>query len=105
MQVAIRAASLRVFMLASIYTHHSPDPTATTTFQPRTYPRPVRRQAPTESPLSKSLDLVARSGGYVYDVLRGLNERDIERSGGHRGAESLGVGAFELGGRGVCRLG
>jgi hypothetical protein len=30
------------------------------------------------------------------DVLGGLNERDVEHSGGHRGAEPLGGGAFLL---------
>jgi len=36
----------------------------------------IRLQTPTEGPLAKSLDLVARSHSHWHDVLRGLNERD-----------------------------
>ena len=64
--------------------------------RPRVDARPVRRQAPARGPLAKSLDLVARSDGHRDDVLGGLNERDIGRSGGHGGAEPLGGGAFLL---------
>jgi len=41
--------------------------------------RPIRRQAPTGSPLPQALDLVASSDSHGHDVLRGLNERDIEQ--------------------------
>jgi hypothetical protein len=59
--------------------HDSPHPTATHALRPRTHPRPVSRQTPARSPLPQVLDLVARGHSHGHDVLRGLNERDVEQ--------------------------
>ena len=59
--------------------HDSPHPTASPLLLPRIHSRMIRLQTPTEGPLAKSLDLVARSHSHWHDVLRGLNERDIEQ--------------------------
>jgi hypothetical protein len=51
-QVAIKDLLPSVFSRAdSICLHHPPHPAATAYFRPRIHPRPIRRQAPTGSPL------------------------------------------------------
>ena len=53
--------------------NHPPPPTAAD-LRPRVDARPIRRKAPTESPLAERLDLVARSDGHGHDGLRGLDD-------------------------------
>jgi len=71
--------------------HDSPH-APSTDFRPRVHARPIRRQAPTGSPLPQALDFVARSDGYRRDVLGGLNERHIEQAGQPTAVLDLGAG-------------
>ena len=48
--------------------HDPPNTTATATLRPRIHPRPIRRQAPTGSPLAQTLDLVACAHGWRHGL-------------------------------------
>jgi hypothetical protein len=46
----------------------------------RIYARPIRRQATPRGPLAQPFDLVARGHSHGHDVLRGLNERHVQKT-------------------------
>ena len=86
---------LRAYLVHPGLPQHSPHPTATHPFRPRIHARSVRREAPTGSPLAKSLDLVASGHGDWHDVLGCLNERYVEQ--GREPTARLDLGAGPLG--------
>ena len=74
---------------------HSPRPTDRRRDLARVHASPVRRQAPTRSPLPQALDLVPRSDGHGYDVLGCLDQRHVEQ--GRESAARLDLGTGPLG--------
>ena len=81
--------------------HHHPPPPTTHPFRPRIKARPVRREAPTGSPLPQALDLVPRSHGHGHDVLRGLDERHVEQRREPTARLDLGTGPLGVVGPGL----
>jgi len=76
--------------------HHSPHPAATHAFRPRINARPIRRQAPTGSPLARPFDLVARRDSHGYDILGGLNQGNVQQRSQPAARLDLGPGSVRV---------
>jgi hypothetical protein len=83
---------------------HRPSHSASTNFRPRIHPSPIRRHAPTGSPLPQALDFVARRDSHGYDVLGGLSKRYVEERREPAARLDLSIGPVGVVGAGLLRV-